>query len=89
MNKHANEGEYFAPADIGEDGNENNDGKDKIVRYLKSHLFGLFFLLNKMKFSMAVHYHMLAIAIEGFQLLSIVLNDGSYSSMGPYNSSSP
>lgn len=89
MRGHVDEAEYLKENDDEEVDETNTEGKDQVMKFLKSHLFGLFFRLNTMKLSIAIHYHMAIIAIEGFQLLSIVLNDGSYSSLGPYAQSSP
>ena len=90
MRGHVDEAEYLKLNDADQEEGENeSEGNNQIMKYLKTHLFGLFFRLNTMKLSIAVHYHMLMIAIEAFQLLSIVLNDGKYSELGPYGTDSP
>ena len=90
MRGHIDEAEYLKLNEAEQDDQENeSEGNNQIMKYLKTHLFGLFFRLNTMKLSIAVHYHMLMIAIEAFQLLSIALNDGKYSELGPYSTDSP
>ena len=68
---------------------ENGESKEQILKFLKTRLFSLFFRLNTMKIAIPIHYHIIMIAIEGFQLLTLVLGDGTYSSLGPYETSSP
>jgi hypothetical protein len=63
--------------------------KDQWLKHIKTRLFGLFFRLNMLKINVAIHYHMLIIAIEAFQLMTLVMVDGSYSQMGPYETGSP
>jgi PAS domain S-box-containing protein len=89
MRGHADEAEYLKLNEGEDDSSSDPDIKESLMKFLKTRLFLLFFKLNTLKLSIAVHYFMLMIGIEGFQLLSIVLNDGSYSSLGPYGGQSP
>ncbi|CAG9322241.1 unnamed protein product [Blepharisma stoltei] len=90
MQGHVDEIEYLKNHGDEEENEEaSGDSKDQILKLLKSRLFSLFFRLNTLKVAIPIHYHMVMIAIEGLQLLTLVLNDGSYNKLGPYDSDSP
>ena len=63
--------------------------KYKVLELAKRKLFCLFFKLNTMKVPVSIQYYMVLVAVEGLQLLSLVLNDGSYSKLGPFEDTSP
>lgn len=90
MQGYTDEAEYLKNIQEAE-ANEETSGeiKDQWIKLIKTRLFGLFFRLNMLKISIAIHYHMLIIAIEAFQLMTLVMVDGNYTKMGPYDSDSP
>lgn len=67
----------------------DSESKNQFLKVVKLKTFDLFFRLNTLKISVPIHYHILLIAIEAFQLLTLVLVDGDYSTGGPFESSSP
>lgn len=70
-------------------GEFREETKDPLLKAIKERLFMVFARVNSMKVSFARHYHVILIGIETCHLLSIVLNDGSYSAMGPYQEKTP
>ncbi|OMJ95244.1 hypothetical protein SteCoe_1458 [Stentor coeruleus] len=89
MRGHIDEAEYLKLNDADQEAGEGDtESKEQIMKYLKNHLFMLFFRLNTTKIPMAIHYYMLMIGIEAFQLLSLALVDGGYSKLGPYGTDS-
>ena len=88
MQGHVDEVEYLKNENEEEE-EEKGDSKEQIFKLIKSRTFALFFKLNTLKVSIPIHYQMIMIAIEGLQFLTLVLVDGSYSSLGPYETSSP
>jgi len=65
------------------------EAKDPLLKLLKERLFRVFSRVNSMKVSIARHYHVILIGIETCHLLSLVLNDGDYSGLGPYAEGTP
>lgn len=60
-----------------------------VFQVLKSRLFLVFFRLNALTESLPKHWTLALIVVEELQLLSLVLNDGHYSQLGPYEQQSP
>ena len=60
-----------------------------VFQVLKSRLFLVFFQLNSLTISLPKHWTLALIVIETLQLLSLLLNDGNYSQLGPYEQQSP
>jgi PAS domain S-box-containing protein len=90
MQGHTDEFEYLKnQQDDDEIVELSGEGKDQLLKVVKYRLFNLFFRLNTLKISVAIHYYMLMVGIEAFQLLTLALVDGSYSTLGPYGTSSP
>lgn len=90
MQGHVDEIEYLKNHGDEEESDESNgDSKDQILKMLKSRLFSLFFRLNTLKIAVPIHYHMVIVGIEALQLLTLVMNDGSYNKLGPYDNDSP
>ena len=68
---------------------DQDEFQGSLLKQVKSRLFSVFFRMNTLKFATASHYHLLMLLVETFQLLSLALVDGSYSTTGPYQSESP
>lgn len=75
------EADYLRSAEYNE---FKEDVKEPILRVLKEGLFRVFLRINSAKMNVGKYYHVLLMGIETAHLLSLVLNDGSYSAMGPY-----
>lgn len=60
-----------------------------IFQLLKSRLFLSFYRINSLQLPISPCLSLCLILIETLQLLSLVLNDGSYSQLGPYGSTNP
>jgi PAS domain S-box-containing protein len=67
----------------------NDETSGHWVKKIKYRVFGLFYKLNKLKIGAAAHYHMLIIAVEALQFLTLVMLDGNYTKLGPYGTDSP
>lgn len=91
MQGHVDEVEYLKNSESsGDDADDmGEETKEQLLKLIKERLFSVFFRLNTLKLSIAKHYYMLFIAFETFHLLSLVLVDGSYSTLGPYGTDSP
>lgn len=60
-----------------------------LLQQLKTRLFSVFFRVNTLRSHASIRTHFVQVLIETLQLLSLVLVDGRYSSMGPYREESP
>lgn len=90
MQGHIDETEYIKNQAEDENIDDSNpENKDQILRIVKNQVFQLFFKLNITKSIVGVHYYIIMIIIEALQLLTFVLNDGSYTTAGPYEDKSP
>lgn len=85
MKGHVDEAEYLKLNDNDDEYEEKDtDKKDQFIKSVKKRIFCVFLRLNTNKISIALHYYILMILVETLQLLSIILNDGKYSKIGPY-----
>jgi hypothetical protein len=60
-----------------------------VFQLVKSRLFLVFFKLNRLTVHMRKHWTWALLVVETLQFLSLVLNDGNYSQLGPYEQQSP
>jgi PAS domain S-box-containing protein len=90
MHEHTDEAEYFRNI-IEAEANEETSGEGLVQwdQIVKDKLFGLFFRLNMHKVNLSIHYYIIMIVIESFQLMSLVMVDGTYNQMGPYMTTTP
>jgi hypothetical protein len=63
--------------------------KGNFLKTIMTRVFMLFYDLNLNKLQIDLNYHVLLIVVEAFQIMSLVMNDGVYSTLGPYDDSSP
>lgn len=70
-------------------GEFREETKEPLFKLVKERLFLAFSRINSVKINIARHYYVILIGIETCHLLSLVLNDGNYSGMGPYAEGTP